>query len=73
MSLHRASQTSHISAADWEVIDAGNYNGDLPGIRHRAAVSIKHIVLANRYAIMIQSVTSSSVMRNLLKSSKTAG
>lgn len=33
---------AHLSAADWEAIDAGNYNGDLPGIRHRASIDKAH-------------------------------
>ncbi|MDG5821661.1 ParA family protein [Natronococcus sp. A-GB7] len=33
---------AHLSAADWEAIDAGDYTGDLPGIRHRASIDKAH-------------------------------
>lgn len=33
---------AHLSAADWKTIDAGEYNGELPGIRHRASIDKAH-------------------------------
>lgn len=33
---------AHLSASDWEAIDAGEYNSDLPGIRHRASIDKAH-------------------------------
>ncbi|WP_336365027.1 ParA family protein [Halalkalicoccus salilacus] len=33
---------AHLSESDWEAIDAGEYNGNLPGIRHRASIDKAH-------------------------------
>lgn len=33
---------AHLSESDWEAIDAGEYDGELPGIRHRASIDKAH-------------------------------
>lgn len=33
---------AYLSRSDWEAIDAGEYDGNLPGIRHRASIDNAH-------------------------------
>lgn len=33
---------AHLTASNWEAIDAGEYNDDLPGIRHRGSIDKAH-------------------------------
>ena len=33
---------AHLSSEDWGAVDAGDYNGDLPGIRYRSAIDDAH-------------------------------
>lgn len=38
----RVPNFARITESDWEAIDNGDYDGDLPGIRHRAAIDDAH-------------------------------
>lgn len=33
---------AHLATSDWDAIDAGEYNGNLPGIRHRGSIDKAH-------------------------------
>lgn len=39
---HLVPNFAYLSAEDWAAIDDGNYDGDLPGIRYRAAIDNAH-------------------------------
>lgn len=39
---HLVPNFAYLSEADWAAIDAGDYDGDLPGIRYRAAIDDAH-------------------------------